>query len=133
MGTPEETLSSSRWTYPDGTRRDGRWKESAIIPFPSLDAASTHEIRMWSINDILISGNAGTGKSTLIELLLLHVLQNANPDEVRVILFDAAGVGFSRFAGVPHLLTKPISDSAKLLSALGWLNTEINRRDALLV
>ena len=133
MGTPEETVSSAGWMYPDGTQRDGRWKESATIPFPSLDATSTHEIRMWSINDILISGNAGTGKSTLIELLLLHVLQNANPDEVRIILFDAAGVGFSRFVGMPHLLTKPISDSAKLLNALEWLNAEINRRYALLV
>ncbi len=133
MGTAEEALSSARWTYPDGMQRVGRWKESATIPFRSLDGSAIIEIRMWSINDILISGNAGTGKSTLIEHSLMHVLQNANPDEVRIILFDAAAVGFSRFAGVPHLLTRPISDSAKLLNALNWLNAEINRRYALLV
>lgn len=133
MGTTEEAVSPTHWIYPDGEVGVGRWERSSAISFASQEPVGVKEIRVWSINDILISGNAATGKSTLIETLLLNVLQNANPDEVRIILFDDANVGFARFQGLPHLLTPPISQMTRLLTALSWMNNEINSRYELLV
>ena len=52
----------------------------------------------------------------------------ASPSEVKLILIDPKRVEFTSYNGIPHLLTPVIVDVEKILSALKWAVSEMDRR-----
>jgi S-DNA-T family DNA segregation ATPase FtsK/SpoIIIE len=77
---------------------------------------------------VLIAGTTGSGKTTAALAILTQILLRATPDEVRFLLIDPKRVEFTRFAGVPHLLFKVITDARRAAAALEWTTGEIDRR-----
>ncbi len=78
---------------------------------------------------MLIAGSTGTGKSVALNTILISLLYNATPDDVRIILIDPKRVEFTAYRGLPHLLIDEIIyDSEKAISSLNWAIDEMERR-----
>lgn len=81
---------------------------------------------------LLIAGSTGSGKSVSINSLLLSLLYQNSPNELKLILVDPKRVELSLYNDLPHLLAPVIVDPEKTVSALKWAIIEMERRYQLL-
>lgn len=77
---------------------------------------------------VIIAGTTGSGKSVCTRSIIMSILYNATPDEVKLILIDPKIVEFKIFDGIPHLLIPIVTDSKKAAGALNWAVNEMMRR-----
>lgn len=81
---------------------------------------------------LLIAGATGMGKSVCINSLIVSLLFNATPDEVKLILIDPKKVELNIYNGIPHLLVPVVSDPKKAAGSLSWAVSEMERRFGLI-
>lgn len=77
---------------------------------------------------LLIAGTTGSGKSVCLNAMIVSLLYNAKPSEVKILLIDPKQVEFAVYNGIPHLLVPVVSDARKAAGALGWAVTEMLNR-----
>ncbi|MDR1630588.1 MAG: DNA translocase FtsK [Oscillospiraceae bacterium] len=77
---------------------------------------------------LLIAGTTGSGKSVCLNTLIISLLYNATPSEVKLLLIDPKQVEFSVYNGIPHLLVPVVNDPRKAAGALAWAVTEMVNR-----
>ncbi|MBR2998528.1 DNA translocase FtsK 4TM domain-containing protein [Candidatus Saccharibacteria bacterium] len=77
---------------------------------------------------LLIAGTTGSGKSVMMNTLLISLLFNHSPADLRLIVVDIKKVEMEAYTDIPHLLTPVINDETKAVSALKWAVGEMNRR-----
>lgn len=77
---------------------------------------------------VLIAGQTGSGKSVLLNSWIASLLFKTTPNEVKLILVDPKRVELTQYNGIPHLLTPVIVDVEKVVSALKWAISEMERR-----
>lgn len=77
---------------------------------------------------LLVAGTTGSGKSVCLNTMLISLLYNATPSEVKLLLIDPKTVEFSMYNGIPHLLVPVVNDARKAAGALGWAVTEMVNR-----
>lgn len=76
----------------------------------------------------LISGATNSGKSVCANTIILSILMNYKPSEVRMIMVDPKRVEMLFYKDIPHLLCPIITDSEKARVALDKLCDEMNKR-----
>ena len=77
---------------------------------------------------LLVAGTTGAGKSVALNAMILSMLYNAKPDDVRLIMIDPKMLELSIYDGIPHLLTPVVTDMKEAASALRWCVAEMDRR-----
>ena len=77
---------------------------------------------------LLIAGTTGSGKSVCLNTMIVSILYNAKPDEVKLLMIDPKQVEFTIYNGIPHLLVPVVSDPRKASGALAWAVTEMLTR-----
>lgn len=80
----------------------------------------------------LIAGSTGSGKSVMINTIILSLLMNNSPDEMRLVLVDPKRVELNGYNGMPHLLTPVITEPKDTVTALKRMVEEMERRYKLL-
>lgn len=79
---------------------------------------------------LLIGGKAGSGKTVMVNAIIVSLLCNATPEEVRLVLIDLKRAGLAAYTGVPHLMAPVITSLEHAKAALKWAVAEMkNRQD----
>ncbi len=81
---------------------------------------------------LLVAGATGAGKSVTVNAMIVSLLYQNTPEDLRLILVDPKRVELSLYNGIPHLLSEVIVENGKVLNALKWAVGEMERRYALL-
>ena len=77
---------------------------------------------------LLVAGTTGSGKSVCLNSIILSILYNATPDDVRFIMIDPKMVEFKVYNSIPHLLVPVVTDVKKAAGALQWAVVEMMKR-----
>lgn len=77
---------------------------------------------------MLVAGTTGSGKSVLVNSMLLSMLLKYTPNELRMILIDPKQLELANYNDIPHLLTPVVTDMTEAASALSWCVAEMERR-----
>lgn len=77
---------------------------------------------------VIIAGSTGSGKSVCTNSIIMSILYNATPEQVRLLLIDPKIVEFKIYDGIPHLLIPVVTDPRKAAGALNWAVQEMLRR-----
>ena len=116
LESDEFHASASPLTIALGKDINGRIKVTALDTMPHL----------------LIAGSTGSGKSVMLNSLIMSILYKATPRQVRMIMVDPKRLEFGLYEGIPHLLTPVITDPKKATNALRNAVLEMERRLKLL-
>ncbi len=77
---------------------------------------------------LLVAGTTGAGKSVALNAMILSMLYNATPNDVRLIMIDPKMLELSIYDGIPHLLTPVVTDMKEAANALRWCVAEMDNR-----
>ena len=77
---------------------------------------------------LLVAGTTGSGKSVGLNAMVLSMLYNATPDQLRMIMIDPKMLELSVYEGIPHLLAPVVTDMKEAANALRWCVAEMERR-----
>lgn len=77
---------------------------------------------------LLVAGTTGSGKSVCLNGMLVSLLLNVTPEQVRLILIDPKMLELSVYEDIPHLLTPVVTDMQEAAHALNWCIAEMERR-----
>jgi len=81
---------------------------------------------------LLIAGATGAGKSVCVNSIILSILYNNKPNEVKLLLVDPKIVELKLYNDIGHLLAPVITESKKAFQALQYCICEMERRYAFL-
>jgi S-DNA-T family DNA segregation ATPase FtsK/SpoIIIE len=116
LESPEFQESPSKMTIAMGKDINGRIKVATLETMPHL----------------LIAGSTGSGKSVMLNAMIMSFLYKATPEQVRMIMVDPKRVELGMYEGIPHLLTPVITEPKKATNALRNAVLEMERRLKLL-
>ncbi|MFH1225753.1 MAG: DNA translocase FtsK 4TM domain-containing protein [bacterium] len=81
---------------------------------------------------LLIAGATGSGKTVCINSVIISLLFQNNPDDLKFIMVDPKRVELPIYNGIPYLIAPVITDVKKTINALKWAINEMDRRFELL-
>ncbi len=77
---------------------------------------------------LLVAGATNSGKSVCLNAIIVSLLYQNSPDDLRFVMIDPKRVELPVYNGIPHLLTPVITDVNKTINALKWCLNEMDRR-----
>lgn len=80
----------------------------------------------------IIAGATGSGKSVCINTIVMSILLNAKPDEIKLVMVDPKKVELTPYTRLPHMLAPVITEPHGACAALNWLVKEMEKRYDLL-
>lgn len=76
----------------------------------------------------IIAGATGSGKSVCINTIVMSILMNGNPDDIKLLLIDPKKVELSAYSTLPHMIAPVITEPHGAYAALQWLVKEMQSR-----
>jgi len=76
----------------------------------------------------LIAGATGSGKSVCINTIVMSILMNASPDEIKLVMIDPKKVELTQYTNLPHMIAPVISEAHGAYAAMQWLVREMHVR-----
>ena len=80
----------------------------------------------------IIAGATGSGKSVCINTIVMSIVFNAKPDQVKLLMVDPKKVELTPYTKLPHMLAPVITEPTGACVALHWLVKEMEKRYELL-
>jgi len=77
---------------------------------------------------LLVAGTTGSGKSVALNAMILSILYNSKPQDVRMIMIDPKMLELSIYENIPHLLAPVVTDMKDAANAFRWCVAEMDRR-----
>lgn len=76
----------------------------------------------------IIAGATGSGKSVCINTIVMSIVLNAKPDQIKLIMVDPKKVELTPYTRLPHMLAPVITEPGGAAAALCWLVKEMEKR-----
>ncbi len=89
-------------------------------------------VNLSKMPHLLIAGTTGSGKSVGVNAMILSLLYNLLPKDLRLIMIDPKMLELSIYEGIPHLLAPVVTDMKEAANALRWCVAEMERRYSLM-
>jgi len=105
-------------------------KQKAQIPI-LLGKTVTGEIVMSDLAKMphcIIAGATGSGKSVCINTIVMSIVMNARPDEIKLLMVDPKKVELTGYTNLPHMIAPVITEAHGAFAALNWLVKEMQLR-----
>ncbi|OQY67917.1 MAG: hypothetical protein B6D46_05040 [Polyangiaceae bacterium UTPRO1] len=93
---------------------------------------NTYVADLGKMPHLLMAGATGTGKSVSLNAMIMSILYEASPHDVRFIMIDPKMLELSVYDNIPHLLVPVVTDPKKSACALANVIQEMDRRYRLL-
>ncbi len=77
---------------------------------------------------LLIAGTTGSGKTVCVNGIIMSMLFNATPNEIKFVMVDPKMVELSMYNDLPHLLCPVVTDVRKVSNVLNWVVAEMESR-----
>lgn len=103
-------------------------KSNLTFPLGRDVAGLPYVVDLKNMPHLLIAGATGSGKSVCINSMIVSLLYQNSPSDLRLILVDPKRVEFTHYNDIPHLLSPVVLDVDKTISALRWAVAEMDRR-----
>ncbi len=90
-------------------------------------------LNLAELPHLLIAGTTGSGKSVMMNALIMSLLFRNSPDDLKLVLVDPKGNEMVQYSDMPHLAAPIIAGTAneelhKLTKTLLWLTDEMEKR-----
>lgn len=103
-------------------------KGELAVPVGKDVSGNTLMISLAKMPHLLVAGATGSGKSVCLNTIILSLLYQYGPDDLKLILVDPKRVELTIYNGIPHLLVPPIVSVDDTVNALKWTVREMERR-----
>lgn len=103
-------------------------KSSFSVPVGKDINGATQMLMVEKAPHMLVAGATGSGKSVCLNDIIVSLLYQNGPDDLKFIMVDPKRVELSIYAGIPHLLVPPIVKADEAINALKWAVREMERR-----
>jgi len=77
---------------------------------------------------LLVAGATGSGKTVMLNSIIIALLYQNSPDDLRFILVDPKRVELTLYNDLPHLLTPVITNVNETVNALKWSIREMKQQ-----
>lgn len=77
---------------------------------------------------LLVAGATGSGKTVCLNTIIVSLLYQNQPDELKLILIDPKQVEMTQYNNIPHLITPVITNIKDTITALRWAVKEMEDR-----
>tara|TARA_B100000508_G_scaffold140564_1_gene142069 strand:- start:101 stop:1537 length:1437 start_codon:yes stop_codon:yes gene_type:complete len=110
-----------------------KWEEFTdshplVVPLGIDEFGNNHIMNIARMPHILMAGTTGSGKSVLLHTIINALIEKNTPEQVRFMFIDPKRVELTLYDGLPHSLTKPLTQAKKAVHALSWAVKEMERR-----
>ncbi|NBX49071.1 DNA translocase FtsK [bacterium] len=103
-------------------------KSAYAVPLGRDIAGSVPLLQVERAPHMLVAGATGSGKSVCLNTMIISLLYQNGPDDLKLIMVDPKRVELGVYAGIPHLLVPPIVKAEEAVNALKWAVREMERR-----
>ena len=103
-------------------------KSAFSVPLGKDISGGTPVLAVDKAPHMLVAGATGSGKSVCLNGIIISLLYQNGPDEMKFIMVDPKRVELGVYAGIPHLLVPPIVKADEAVNALKWAVREMERR-----
>lgn len=103
-------------------------KTSFTAPIGKDISGTTQLLAVEKTPHMLVAGATGSGKSVCLNTIIISLLYQNGPDDMKLIMVDPKRVELGVYAGIPHLLVPPIVKADEAINALKWAVREMERR-----
>lgn len=91
-------------------------------------SGNTVAARLNDMPHLLIAGSTGSGKSVCLNCIIMSLLYNSFPEELKLVFIDPKMVELTVYNGIPHLMTPVVTDPKKASVVLKWMASEMEKR-----
>lgn len=103
-------------------------KNNMMIALGKDVAGSNWLYDLTRMPHLLVAGATNSGKSVCLNAIIVSLLYQNSPEDLRFIMIDPKRVELPAYNGIPHLLTPVITEVNKTINALKWCLNEMDRR-----
>jgi hypothetical protein len=102
--------------------------EPLAIPLGRDVSGEVVVVKLAGLPHLLVAGTTGSGKSVFLTALVMSLVMNNTPDQVKLVMLDPKRVELTRFNGLPHLIGPVETDADRIIGVLRWVTREMDRR-----
>lgn len=84
--------------------------------------------RLDKMPHLMVAGATGTGKSVCINSILISLLYQNSPEDLKLVLIDPKRLEFPLYNGIPHLACPVVVENKQAINTLRWAVGKMTER-----
>ena len=97
--------------------------DKLLVPIGIDENREKYYVNLFDVSSMLIGGETGSGKSVLIDSVIVSLLLKNTPNDLNFIFIDPKKIELFEYEGIPHIINSSLdgnsySDSVKLIEEI---------------